>query len=138
MIASVLKNTLFILLSVFLVVGCVAKAENELTDRVKVALTQSNHDLLSSQFTERISISINQETHLYSKTQATFVMREFFRQNPPSNFQYLHQGIMKSGRHYTLGTYQAYNKNYSLAMLLIPHQKDFLIEKLIFVETNDW
>ena len=134
MIASLLKNTLVVLLSALLVVGCVAKAENELTDRVSTALRQSNHDLLACQFTDRISISINQETFLYSKTQATFVMREFFRQNPPTNFQYLHQGIMKSGRHYTLGVYQSHHRTYSLAMLLVPHQKDFLIEQLILVD----
>ncbi|WP_299456668.1 DUF4783 domain-containing protein [uncultured Microscilla sp.] len=135
MVAGLLKNILVVFLSVLLLEGCIAKAENEITDRVKVALTQSNYHMLSRQFTERVSLSINHENFLYSKTQATFVMREFFRQYPPVNFQYLHQGIMKSGRHYTLGTYKSYGKNYSLAILLVPHQKDFLIEKLIFVET---
>ena len=137
MIASVIKNILFTLLGSLIIAGCIAKAGSETTDEVRVALTNSNHRMLARRFADRVAIEINHENFLYSKTQATFVMREFFRKHPPVNFQYLHQGIMKSGRSYTLSTYQSPSRTYSLAILLIPHNEDFLIEKLIFVETKD-
>lgn len=136
MIASIVKNVLFVLLSSLLLAGCIAKAENEITDQVRQALTKSNYRMLAHRFANRVTIEIDHETFSYSKTQATFVMRDFFRKHPAINFRYLHQGIMTSGRNYTLSTYQSPSRTYSLAILLIPHNKDFLIEKLIFVETN--
>ena len=134
MIANVFKSVVFMLACNLLFTGCVANAETETTQRVLKALTQSDHRLLASQFTPQVTITINNETHQYSKTQATFVMRSFFRQNPAVSFEYLHQGIMKSGRPYTLGIYQTPTYTYSLALLLVPQDKDYLIEKMVFAE----
>ena len=136
MIANVFKSLVFVLLCSLLITGCVANAETEVTQRIRQALTQGNHRLLASQFTNKVTIKVNNETFQYSKTQATFVMRSFFRANPAIRFEYLHQGIMKSGRPYTLGIYRTPSQTYSLALLLVPYNKDFLIEKMVFSEIN--
>ncbi|OJJ16819.1 hypothetical protein BKI52_33485 [marine bacterium AO1-C] len=136
MIANVFKSLVFMLACSLLLTGCVANAETETTQRVLKALTQSNHRLLASQFTNQVTITVNNETRQYSKTQATFVMRAFFRQNPAVSFEYLHQGLMKNGRPYSLGIYRTPTHTYSLALLLVPQDKDYLIEKMVFANIN--
>ena len=137
MIANVFKSLVFILACNLLLTGCVANAETETTQKVLQALTQGNHRLLASQFANQVTITVNNDAQQYSKIQATFVMRAFFRQNPVTSFEYLHQGITKNGRSYTLGLYRTPTHTYSLALLFVPHDKNYVIEKMVFANIND-
>lgn len=136
MIANCIKSILFIFLSSLLITGCVARAESEMTQRIRFAMTEGNHRMLARQFTEKVSITIDNETFQYSKTQATYVMRSFFREHPPINFEYLHKGMMKNGRPYTLAIYRSPTHTYSLAIFLTSSNSGFLIKKLVFAKVH--
>lgn len=134
MIANYIKSILFIFLSSLLITGCVARAESEMTQRIRFAMTEGNHRLLARQFTEKVNITIDNEAFQYSKTQATYVMRSFFREHPPVSFEYLHKGTMKNGCPYTLAIYRSPAHIYSLATFLTSGKSGFLIKKLVFAK----
>ncbi len=54
----------------------------------------------------RIGITLNGQEASYSKAQAEFMLRDFFKQHTPVNFWFDHRGTSRNGIHYFIAKYQ--------------------------------
>lgn len=80
---------------------------------------------------QTVEIKINGESSNYSKAQAEVVLRNFFTNNPPKDFSYIHQGASQ-GLKYTIGRYTHDNGAYRVVMFIKKIEDKYLIDTLNF------
>lgn len=85
----------------------VVNAQDEVINATKVSVKTGNHKELSKNFNDMIDLGFDGEKGSYSKTQAEFVLKDFFLKNPPTDFEYVHKGASKEGLTYTIGNYHS-------------------------------
>lgn len=80
-------------------------AQNDVINNVKTAMKAGSSKELTKYFNEVVEMVIDGDPADYSKTQAEFVLKDFFKKYPPADFQYIHQGASKEGIRYAIGKY---------------------------------
>jgi len=93
-------------------------AQSSVLDNCRLALKSGSAKELSKFFPSSVDIKIDGESDSYSKTQAEFVLRDFFKKNPASNFEYIHQGASRDGLKYAIGQYTHSNGSFRVYLLL--------------------
>lgn len=80
-------------------------AQNDVINNVKTAMKAGSSKELTKYFNDVVEMVIDGDPADYSKTQAEFVLKDFFKKYPPADFQYIHQGASKEGIRYAIGKY---------------------------------
>lgn len=80
-------------------------AQSEVINNVRSSIKAGSSKELSNYLGDMISLEIDGVQSNYSKTQAEYVLRDFFRKYPPNDFQYVHQGASEGGLKYAIGRY---------------------------------
>jgi len=106
MLKSTYKIFLLSLLVVFLLQVAPAQAQSEVISNVRSSLKTGSSKELSKYLGEMIALKIDGQQSNYSRTQAEYVLKDFFKQYPPTDFQYVHQGASEGGLKYAIGRYQ--------------------------------
>lgn len=106
------------------------QSQTEVIANVKAAMKAGSSKELVRYFNEIVSLNVDGEKSNYSKTQAEIIMRDFFQANPPSSFDYIHQGNSKEGLLYTIGQYTHPNGTYRVYMLLKSFNGKYLVDTL--------
>ncbi|MDH5474787.1 MAG: DUF4783 domain-containing protein [Cyclobacteriaceae bacterium] len=120
--------SLFLLSSV-----CFAQADiiNDVKEAIKLGASKEIVRYLNA----NVDITINGNMDSYSRTQAEFVLKEFFKKNPPSSFVIVHQGASKGGSPYATGQYASTNENVYLVWVRIKKiNNTFLIHEMSFIK----
>lgn len=112
----------------------ISKAQNEIMSNTKTALSQADQKSLVTYFNEMVEISFEGEKASYSKTQAEFVLKDFFRKYPPVTFEFIHQGSSKEGLKYAIGKYTHTQGSFRVYILIKQFNGSFLIDTLDFSE----
>ncbi|MDN5216247.1 DUF4783 domain-containing protein [Fulvivirgaceae bacterium BMA12] len=81
------------------------KAQGDVLNDVRAAIKMGSSKELVKHLNTRIELVIDGDQATYSKTQAEFVLKDFFKKYPPSDFQYIHKGASKDGLKYAIGKY---------------------------------
>lgn len=89
-----------------------AVAQGDVINNVKAAMKSGSSKELIKYCNDRLDLNINHESDTYSKVQAEFILKDFFRKYPPSDFQYIHQGASKEGLKYAIGKYSYGNGSF--------------------------
>ena len=87
---------------------------------------------MSNYFNDLIEISINGEKGSYSKTQAEFILKDFFRKNPPIDYKKIHQGASKEGLNYMIGNYTCADGSYRVYIVVKLFKGSYLIDTIDF------
>jgi hypothetical protein len=82
------------------------------------------------------SVDINLEGNVnsYSKAQAEFVLRDFFKKHAPTDFTIKHTGASKGGLQFAIGEYQSGTDYYDVLMRVREVGKESLIHEISFVK----
>jgi hypothetical protein len=107
-------------------------AQNEVIGNAKAALKAGNSKELIKCFNDMLELRLEGEKSNYSKTQAEFVMKDFFKKYPPVDFQYIHQGASPEGIKYAIGKYTYSDGEFRVYMLIKQFKGSYLIETLDF------
>lgn len=94
-----------ILLGSFLAVSAPVKAQSEVINNVRSAIKAGSSKELSKYLSDMVSLKIEGVQSNYSKTQAEYVLKDFFGKYRPNDFQYVHQGASEGGLKYAIGRY---------------------------------
>ncbi len=70
----------------------------------------------------------------YSKAQAEFILKDFFKKNPPTSFTIVHQGASKSGVPYAIGEFISNQNTYRVWIRVRKNQNAFVIHQISFDE----
>lgn len=118
----------------FLVVNPVFAQKNEVIGQIKEAIKAGSSKELSKYLNQTIDVTIDGKVQNYSKAQAEFVLRDFFKAHPPSDFNIIHQGSSKGGQPFAIGEYISGSDKYRVWMKIKTANKDQLIQEISFVK----
>ena len=107
---------------------------NEVVNQIKEAIKAGSAKELSKHLNQTIDVTIDGKLQNYSKAQAEFVIRDFFKAHPPSSFTIMHQGSSKGGQPFAIGAYISENDKYCVWMKIKTTNKDQLIQEISFVK----
>ncbi len=112
-----------------------AIAQNsEVVTQVKEAIKAGSAKELSKYLNQTVDVTIEGKLQNYSKAQAEFVLRDFFKANPPADFNIIHQGSSKGGQPFAIGQYKSGSDTYRVWMKIKTVNKDQLIQEISFVK----
>ena len=81
-----------------------------------------------------VDVTIEGKVENYSKAQAEFVLRDFFKAHPPNEFSIIHQGQSKGGQPFAIGQYKSQNETYRVWMKLKTADNQQVIQEISFVK----
>jgi hypothetical protein len=87
---------------------------------------------LSKHFSDNVEISFEGKKSNYSKTQAEFVLRDFFSKNEanPNSFENYHRGNSGKSLNYSIVKYSSKNGSFRVFMKIKQHQSRFVIDSI--------
>lgn len=91
-----------IIIGTLLLIGLTASTF-PITDGLSTAFKSGDAEKIATHFTDPIDLSIPDNEGVFSKTQATQILKTFFSKNKPNNFKVVHNGDSKNNSHYSIG-----------------------------------
>ena len=87
---------------------------------------------LTKYFNERVDLSIDGDRNTYSKVHAEFILKDFFKNYPPEDFQYIHKGASKEGLNYTIGKYTYIGGSFRVLMRVKEFDEEYQVYVISF------
>ena len=109
-------------------------AQADIISDVKGALKIGASKEISRFLHQNIDLTINGKMDTYSKTQAEYVLKEFFKNNPPSSFVIVHQGASKGGSPYATGQYMSGDDTFLVWVRIKKVTDKYLIHEMSFIK----
>jgi len=133
-----MKNFKFVLVFLLLLVGFLrtesANAQTEVPGEIKAAIRTGSSRDLARFFNNTVEIGLDGEKSSYSKTQAEFVLKNFFTKNTPAGFEFDHQGSSAQGQRYAIGTYNSKTGPYRVFVVVKQANGSYLIDTIDFTK----
>ena len=131
-----IRLTIALLFVSCLAIGQDQASEQKVFDGIAKAVKASQHTELSTYFASSIECDILGKEEVYSKPQATQVMKDFFTKYTVKNFSILH----KSGNgqiKYIIGTYTSNaGDNFRMTFVVKQEGNNYLVQQ-IQIKNND-
>jgi len=125
---------IFIILLFALHISFFSFSQGDIINEAKHAIKAGSSKELIKFFNESVELGIDGENVNYSKTQAEFVLKDFFRKYPPTDCVYIHQGSSPEGSKYAIGKYSHSSGSFRLFMLVKQIKGVYVIDRLDFGE----
>jgi hypothetical protein len=109
-------------------------AQAEIFNPIRDAIKAGSAKEAVKYFNQSLDISLEGAINTYSKTQAEFVLRDFFKNHPPSEFNIVHTGSSKGGLQYALGDYKSNDGTYTVLIRVKQSGNTFLVTEISFVK----
>ena len=107
--------------------------QEDVINTVKEALKTGSSRELSRCLNKTVEINFDGKMSNYSKTQAEFVLKDFFQKNPVDGFEYVHQGSSPEGFKYAIGKYSVdADISYQVWILFKPSKGGYKIDTINF------
>jgi hypothetical protein len=130
-----MKGNRFVALLIFTVLSLqmfVSYAQSDVISQVKETLKAGSAKELSKFLSPTVDVTFDGKVQSYSKAQAEFVFRDFFRQHPPSEFSIIHQGSSKGGQPFAIGQYKSGSETYRVFMKIKVTNNQQLLHEISF------
>ncbi|MBT1704194.1 DUF4783 domain-containing protein [Chryseosolibacter indicus] len=106
--------------------------QTDVIGQVKETIKAGSAKELSKYLYQNVDVTIEGNIQSYSKTQAEFVFRDFFKQHPPSEFDIIHQGSSKGGQPFAIGQYKSGADVYRVFMKIKATSNQQLLQEISF------
>ena len=111
-----------------------AQAPADPLGSVKAAIRSGSAKDLAALFGASVDLGVDGNKQTYSQTQAAFIVRDFFAKNPPTSFEFIHQGASDAGTPYAIGRYLTAAGSYRVFIKLKNQKAGILIDNLDFTK----
>ena len=111
-----------------------ASAQSDVVSQIKETIKAGSAKELSGFLNQTVDVTIDGNVQSYSKAQAEFVFRDFFKQHPPSEFTIIHQGSSKGGQPFAIGQYKSDAETYRVFMKIKTVNNAQLVHEISFVK----
>ena len=128
-----LMNTKVLLIGILFAICLQANAQTIFAP-MKDAVKAGDATELAKYLNTSIDLNLEGEVNTYSKVQAEFVLRDFFKKHSPNDFSIVHTGSSKGGLQFAIGKYQSGADNYNVLMRVREVGKAFLIHEMSFTK----
>jgi hypothetical protein len=127
-----------LIFSAFVVVlvigGFGASAQTDIIGQVKETIKAGSAKELAKYLSQTVDITIEGSVETYSKAQAEFVLRDFFKQHAPSEVSIIHQGSSKGGQPFAILQYKSGADTYRLFMKIKTANNTQLLDDIRFTK----
>jgi hypothetical protein len=107
----------FIAVNMFLFLASLAAfGQSDVISQVKETIKAGSAKELSRYLNSNVDVTLEGNMQSYSKAQAEFVLRDFFKQHPPNEVNIIHQGKSKGGQPFAILQYKSGADTYRLFM----------------------
>jgi hypothetical protein len=130
-----MKGNRFIALIIFALLSLhtfAVFAQTDVINQVKETIQAGSAKELSKYLNQTVDITIEGKVQSYSKTQAEFVFRDFFKQHQPSEFSIIHQGASRGGQPFAIGQYKSGSDTYRVFMKIKAVNNQQLLHEITF------
>jgi hypothetical protein len=100
----------------FLLISFSAPAQSDIINQVKDAIKAGSAKELAKFLNSTVDVTLEGNVQSYSKAQGEFVLRDFFKQHPPSEVNVIHQGSSKGGQPFAILQYKSGADTFRLFM----------------------
>jgi hypothetical protein len=107
---------------------------NDAISQVKETIKAGSAKELSRFLNQTVDVTIDDKVESYSKAQAEFVFRDFFKQHPANEFNIIHQGSSKGGQPFAIGQYKSGSETFRVFMKIKTVGRDQLVHEISFVK----
>ncbi len=132
-----MKGNRYIILAVFsacALYNTQSVAQADVINQVKETIKAGSAKELSNYLNQTIDVTIDNTVQTYSKAQAEFVFRDFFKQHPATEFSIIHQGSSKGGQPFAIGQYKSGSDTYRVFMKIKTVSSSQLVHEISFVK----
>ncbi len=131
-IRSVYSIALVWLLVIF--AGNEAIAQADIFAPFKEVIKAGNSKDMVKFLNQSVDMNLDGEVNTYSKAQAEFALRDFFKKHPPKDFSIVHTGSSKGGLQFAIGRYLSNSESYSALIRVKEVEGSYLIHEINFVK----
>jgi hypothetical protein len=107
-------------------------AQEDIIGQIKETIKAGSAKELSKYMNQTIDVTIEGKVQSYSKTQAEFVFRDFFKQHPADEFGIIHQGSSKGGQPFAIAQYKSGADVYRVFMKIRSSNNQQLLQEISF------
>src|SRR5262245_17540474 len=107
-------------------------AQSDVIGLIRETLKAGSAKELSKYLNQTVDVTIEGKVESYSKSQAEFVFRDFFKQHPPSEFTIIHQGKSRGDQPFAIGQYKSGNDVYRVFMKIKAQNNQQLLHEISF------
>ncbi len=109
-------------------------AQADVINQVKETIQAGSAKELANYLNQTVDVTIDGKVQSYSKAQAEFVFRDFFKQHSPTEFAIIHQGSSKGGQPFAIGQYKTSDGTYRVFMKIKTVNNAQLVHEISFVK----
>lgn len=109
-------------------------AQGDVINQVKETIKAGSAKELSKYLNQTVDVTLDGSVQSYSKAQAEFVFRDFFKQHPPSEFSIIHQGSSKGGQPFAIGQFKSGSETYRVFMKIKVINNQQLVHEISFAK----
>ena len=128
----ILRLTVF-----FVCFGVIHAFAQDIFAPMKDAIKTGNAKEVIKFFNNNVDMNLDGEIAMYSKAQAEFVLRDFFKKHPSSDFVIVHTGSSKGGLQFAIGLYVSNADKFDVVIRVKEVNKNYLIHELNFVKASN-
>ena len=122
----------FIVFAILTLQVFAVRGQNDVIYEVRETIKAGSAKELSKYLFQTVDVTIEGKVQSYSRAQAEFVFRDFFRQHPPSEFNIIHQGSSKGGQPFAIGQYKSADETFRVFMKIKAVNKQQLLHEISF------
>jgi len=124
------------LIAVMLILNVSLFAQEEEAVIIANSFKTGNVQVIATYFSSSLDMTVIETEDVFSKAQATQILNQFFKANPPSSFSVKHKGASKSGDYYQIGTLSTNKGEYRVTYFL-KKDKGLIFIKRLKIEDNE-
>lgn len=109
-------------------------AQSPVIDLVKESIKAGSAKELARHLNTTVDVTIDGKPGTYSRAQAEFVLRDFFKANPPVEFNIIHQGASKGGQPFAIGQYKSGDNTFRVWMKIKTSGNQSFVQEISFVK----
>lgn len=121
-----------ILLFLFLFLGPNHAQKPDIIAQVSETIKAGSAKELSRYLSATVDVMLDEKLQGYSKAQAEFVLRDFFKAHPVAEFSIIHQGSSKGGQPFAIGLYKSGQETYRVFMKVKNVGNEQLVHEIRF------
>lgn len=109
-------------------------AQPEIFNPAKEAIKKGDAAALVKTFAVSVDINLEGNISTYSKAQSEFVLKEFFKKHPVTDFAIMHTGSSKGGLQFAVGRYLTGSDVYTVLIRVRQVGEPYLVHEISFVK----
>lgn len=123
-----------LILTVVVGLGTQAWSQPEIFNPAKEAIKKGDATALVKAFAVSVDINLEGNINTYSKAQSEFVLKEFFKKHPVTDFAIMHTGSSKGGLQFAVGRYLTCGEVYTVLIRVRQVGEPYLVHEISFVK----